>query len=192
MQAPLDRGKAAAGRLIGLGLLMVGLIYPFAVYFGKEHLTPRMFALLLGALWLARLLSSKQTTVARITGLFALAFCLLLGLAGSEALLRWYPVLISLVLLGLFGSSLLSGMPMVERLARLTEPELPPAAVHYTRQVTWLWVSFFIFNASVAAGLALWAPLAWWTLYTGLIAYLLMGLLFAGEWLVRQRIRSRT
>ncbi len=46
--------------------------------------------------------------------------------------------------------------------------------------------------AAVAAALALWAPLAWWTLYTGLIAYLLMGLLFAGEWLVRQRIRSRT
>ena len=192
MQASPDRGKAAAGRLIGLGLLMVGLIYPFAVYFGLEHLTPRMFALLLGALWLARLLSGKQTTLTRTTGVMALAFCLLLGLADSDALLRWYPVLISLALLGLFGSSLLSGMPVVERLARLTEPDLPPAAVRYTRQVTWLWVGFFIFNATVAAGLALWAPLAWWALYTGLIAYLLMGLLFAGEWLVRQRIRSRT
>ena len=46
--------------------------------------------------------------------------------------------------------------------------------------------------ALVAAGLALWAPLAWWTLYNGLIAYLLMGLLFAAEWLVRQRVRGRT
>jgi len=37
--------------------------------------------------------------------------------------------------------------------------------------------------------LNIWAPLSWWTLYTGLIAYGLMGLLFAGEWLVRQRVR---
>lgn len=192
MQATPDRGKAAIGRLIGLGLLVVGLAYPFAVYLGMEYLTPRMFALLLGSLWLARLFSGRQTTLVRTTGVIALAFCLLLGLADSAALLRWYPVLISLALLGLFGSSLLSGMPMIERLARLTEPELPPAAVRYTRQVTWLWVGFFSFNATIAAALALWAPLTWWTLYTGLIAYLLMGMLFAGEWLVRQRIRSRT
>lgn len=192
MQATPDRGKAVAGRLIGLGLLVVGLIYPFAVYLGMEYLTPRMFALLLGALWLARLFSGQQTTLTRTTGIIALAFCLLLGLVDSAVLLRWYPVLISLALLGLFGSSLLSGMPIIERLARLTEPELPPVAVRYTRQVTWLWLGFFIFNATVAAALALWAPLAWWTLYTGLIAYLLMGVLFAGEWLVRQRVRSRT
>lgn len=184
--------KAGAARLIGLGLVVVGLLYPFAVYLGMGHLTPRMFAVLLGTLWLARLLGGRPSPLERTIGVFALAFCLLLGLADSGTLLRWYPVLISLALLGLFGSSLLSGMPMVERLARLTEPELPPAAVRYTRQVTWLWVGFFIFNAAVAAALALWAPLAWWTLYTGLIAYLLMGLLFAGEWLVRQRIRSRT
>lgn len=128
MQATPDRGKAGASRLIGLGLLVAGLLYPFAVYLGMEHLTPRMFAVLLGVLWLARLLSGRQTTLTRTIGAIALAFCLLLGLADSGALLRWYPVLISLALLGLFGSSLWSGMPMVERLARLTEPELPPAA----------------------------------------------------------------
>jgi len=41
----------------------------------------------------------------------------------------------------------------------------------------------------VVVALNFWAPLSWWTLYTGLIAYGLMGLLFAGEWLVRQRVR---
>ena len=61
--------------------------------------------------------------------------------------------------------------------------------MRYTRRVTQAWCLFFLFNALTAAGLALWAPLAWWTLYTGVIAYGLMGLLFAGEWLVRQRVR---
>ncbi|RMU57582.1 hypothetical protein ALP29_200795 [Pseudomonas syringae pv. avii] len=33
--------------------------------------------------------------------------------------------------------------------------------------------------------LTLWAPLSWWALYTGLISYGLMGLLFAAEWIAR-------
>ena len=40
-------------RLIGLGLLLAGLLYPFAVYFGMEHFAPWQFGLLLGGLWLA-------------------------------------------------------------------------------------------------------------------------------------------
>ncbi|WP_181296482.1 hypothetical protein [Pseudomonas sp. Q2-TVG4-2] len=190
MHVTTRTGKANANRLIGFGLLLAGLAYPFAVYLGLEHLSPRLFALLLGALWLARILGGQQTPLSRTLAVVALLFCLLLGVAGEPALLRWYPVLISLALLGLFAGSLCSGMPIIERLARLSEPELPPAAVRYTRQVTWVWVGYFITNAGIASGLALWAPLSWWTLYTGLIAYLLMGLLFAGEWLVRQRIRK--
>ena len=192
MQPPVRTGKANASRLVGLGLLLAGLAYPFVVYLGLGHLSPRIFALLLGALWLARLLSGNQTPLNRTLAFIALLFCLLLGMAGEPALLRWYPVLISLALLGLFAGSLMSGMPIIERLARLSEPELPAAAVRYTRRVTWVWVGYFIINASIAGGLALWAPLSWWTLYTGLIAYLLMGLLFAGEWLVRQRVRKET
>jgi uncharacterized membrane protein len=38
---------------------------------------------------------------------------------------------------------------------------------------------------------ALFTSMATWTLYNGLIAYLLMGLLFAGEYLVRLRVKAR-
>jgi uncharacterized membrane protein len=190
MHVSARTGKANASRLIGLGLLLAGLAYPFVVYLGLEHLSPRLFALLLGALWLARIFSGKQTQLSRTVAAAALLFCLVLGLMREPALLRWYPVLISLALLGLFAGSLCSGMPIAERLARLSEPELPATAVRYTRRVTWVWVGYFIVNACIASGLALWAPLSWWTLYTGLIAYLLMGLLFAGEWLVRQQVRK--
>lgn len=192
MQTPSATGKASIRRLIGLGLLLIGLAYPFVVYLGMERLSPRLFALLLGALWLARALSTRQSPLSRTLNIAALSFCLVLALADSSALLLGYPVLINLALLGLFAGSLCSGMPIIERLARLQEPDLPPAAVRYTRKVTWVWVGFFSVNAAIATGLALWAPLAWWTLYTGLIAYLLMGLLFAGEWLVRQRVRKAT
>ncbi len=178
-------------RMAGLALLLAGLAYPFAVYFGIEHLSPRVFAALLGALWLARLLSSARAA-SHGTAAVALLFCLALALLDDDVLLRWYPVLINAAMLALFAGSLFVGMPVIERLARLQEPDLAEAGVRYTRQVTKVWVGFFVINGTIAAALTLWAPLAWWTLYNGLIAYLLMGLLFAAEWLVRQRVRGRT
>lgn len=177
------------GRLFGLLLVVAGLLYPFAVYYGMEHLSPRLFAALLGGLWLARILTQREKPGGLWMAGAALAFCVLLGLAGEPALLRWYPVLLNLMLLVLFGLSLKFGPPVVERLARLREPELPEHAVRYTRKVTLVWAGFFLANALLISALTLWAPLAWWMLYTGLIAYALMGLLFAAEWLIRQQVR---
>ncbi len=178
-------------RLIGLGLLLAGLLYPFAVYYGMEHFAPWQFGLLLGGLWLARALTGRRRPGSLWMAVAAIAFCLLLALFDSPLLLRWYPVLISGFMLALFGLSLKYGPPMVERLARLSEPELPDNAIRYTRQVTIAWCVFFLCNGLLAAALTLWAPLSWWMLYNGLISYGLMGLLFAIEWLLRQRVRGR-
>ncbi|NKZ98821.1 hypothetical protein GTA07_13595 [Rhodococcus hoagii] len=179
-------------RLIGAGLLIAGLLYPFAVHFGMAHYAPWQFGLLLGGLWLARALSAPRRPGSLWMAIAALAFCGLLGLSDSPALLRWYPVLISAFMLGLFGSSLLHGMPVAERLARLSDPALPPRAVRYTRQVTQAWCLFFLLNGLISAALTLWAPMGWWTLYNGVIAYAAMGVLFALEWLIRQRVRGRS
>lgn len=176
-------------RLLGVLLLVAGLLYPFAVYYGMAHLSPRLFAAVLGGLWLARALTQRGKPGGRWMAVCALGFCLLLGLAGTPALLRWYPVLVSGMFLALFGLSLWVGPPLVERLARLREPELPAVAVRYTRKVTQVWAGFFLANGLVVVGLNVYAPLSWWTLYTGLISYALIGLLFAAEWLVRQRVR---
>jgi uncharacterized membrane protein len=78
---------------------------------------------------------------------------------------------------------------MVERMARLTEPDLPPEAIGYTRKVTQVWCGFFVINGSIALGTAIWASPEVWTLYNGVIAYVLMGLLFGGEYLVRLRFK---
>ncbi|MFW3896542.1 hypothetical protein [Pseudomonas putida] len=179
-------------RLVGLGLVVAGLGYPFAVHFGMAHFAPWQFGLLLGSLWLARALTQPHNPGGRWMALVAIAFCALLAVLDDPALLRWYPVLISAFMLALFGASLKFGPPVAERLARLSDPELPEKAVRYTRQVTQVWSGFFLVNGLVAAALTLWAPLAWWTLYNGLIAYCAMGLLFAIEWLVRQRVRGRS
>ena len=100
-------------------------------------------------------------------------------------------MLVSGSLLALFGWSLWQPMTLVERIARLQEPQLPPAAIRYTRQVTRIWCGFFIFNGAIAIATIWYGDLALWSLYNGLLSYLLMGTLMAGEWLVRQRVRAR-
>ncbi len=62
-----------------------------------------------------------------------------------------------------------------------------PPEWRYTRRVTQVWCGFFVLNGGLALCTALWASDAGWALYNGLVAYVLMGLLFAGEWLVRRR-----
>ena len=62
-------------------------------------------------------------------------------------------------------------------------------AIAYTRRVTQIWCVFFVINGSIALGTALWASEAIWSLYTGVIAYVLMGILFVGEFLFRIRFK---
>lgn len=177
-------------RLIArIALPLAGVLYPFVVYFGTEKVAPPIFALVLGAIWLIRAPSLLRQPGGRWMVGISLLYCVLLMFTGEAVLLRWYPVLINLFLLAAFGWSLIYGPPFVERFARLREPNLPPAAVRYTRVVTWVWVGFFAFNGSMSAALTLWAPLSWWMLYNGMISYALVGILFGGEWVFRQRLR---
>lgn len=170
--------------------MLLSLAYPLAVYLLLGRFEPRWLALLLCALALLRALASREKIwlwVACATG--ALAAWASLGNAALP--LKLYPVLVNAALLLLFGLSLRFGPPLVERIARLREPALPPAAVAYTRRVTQVWCGFFLLNGSLALATALWASERVWALYNGLIAYGLIGALFAGEWLVRRRVQAR-
>ena len=79
---------------------------------------------------------------------------------------------------------------MVERFARLQNPALSPEQLRYCRRVTVIWCGFFVLNASLSAAVAVWGSLRLWSLYTGLIAYVLMGMLGGTEYVVR-KIRFR-
>jgi uncharacterized membrane protein len=178
-------------RLVAGVVAIAGIAYPFAVYYGLDNVGPRWLALPLAALWLARALTAPRTRPgALVLPAAALCFCVAMAWADSPALLRWYPVLVSLMCLALFGLSLRYGPPVIERLARLSDPALSIEGQRYTRRVTQVWVLFFAANATVAAALALWAPWRWWMIYNGAVSYGLIGLLLAGEWLIRPRKHS--
>ncbi len=166
-------------------LALMTVLYPLVVYFGLGHFEPRWLALLLLGLALLRLVASPQRfgwLAAGSAGLLAT-----ITLVANVALpLKLYPVIVSSLMLALFATSLAHPPTAIERLARLSTPDLPPEAVAYTRKVTWVWCAFFVLNGTLAAVTALWCSDDWWALYNGLIAYGLMGMLFCGEWLVRR------
>ncbi len=187
--APLASARRTPPLLAAL-LLVVSLAYPVVVYLALGHVSPRWIALLLVALALARAAVTRESF-----WLVAAALALVLA-AASFLSERWgplklYPALVNAVLFGLFAMSLWRGPSVVERLARLREPDFPPAAVAYTRRVTQVWCGFFVVNGLVAAVTALWASAAVWALYNGLLSYVAMGLLMGGEMLVRRRVRGR-
>jgi uncharacterized membrane protein len=171
-------------------VVLLTLAYPFAVALGLGRVEPRWFALGLVALALLRAALSRQAVWwAAALGAAALATA---SVAGQGWLpLKLYPVLVNALLLLIFGISLRRGPPVIERLARLSEPQLPPQGVAYTRRVTEAWCVFFLFNGLAAAATALWLPTPAWALYNGFIAYLLIGAMFAGEWLLRRRLKAR-
>lgn len=165
------------------------LAYPLVVYLGQQSADPRWIALALVVLALLRAWASRQLLWLVAAG-GALALAAGTAWGGGWLPVKLYPVWVNAVLLLLFGVSLWRGPPLIERLARLTEPELPPRAVAYTRRVTQVWCGFFVVNGSAAAYTALASSAEVWALYNGVIAYVLMGLLFALEWCVRQRVKA--
>jgi len=114
-----------------------------------------------------------------------IGYCLFAMWNNQLSTLLFYPLLVNGLMLLIFGWSLVSPPSLIERLARIQHPDLPPEGVVYTRRVTQVWCGFFIVNGALAAATAVWGSLEIWSLYNGLIAYVLMGLLFAGEYLVR-------
>jgi uncharacterized membrane protein len=171
-------------------LWLLTLAYPLLVYFTLTRFQPRYLALLLLAIALARLGGGRRDVLAWTTAGAALTLALSAGWLNQAMPIKLYPVLVNALMLILFALSLRHPPSVVERLARLQEPELPPHAVAYTRRVTQVWCGFFVVNGSIALFTAVYASTATWALYNGLIAYVLMGSLFAGEWLVRRRVRA--
>jgi uncharacterized membrane protein len=115
----------------------------------------------------------------------------LLAALDTPLAVKAYPVAVSLAAASVFGATLLHPPSLIERFARLREVDLPPAAHSYCRKVTIVWTVWLSANTIIAAILALPGNDAAWALWTGLLAYLIMGALLAGEIVVRHIMRGR-
>ena len=182
-------------RLCQLAAALLAVAYPALVYYGLTRFEPRVLGLLLLAILLlrqgSRTLAFWRSAPRGERTLILAMLALSLAIVGSnrEELLRLYPAAMSGGMFLLFARSLRHPPSFIERIARLHEPELDAAGVRYTHQVTQVWSVFLAINTLLALA-TVFTSRELWALWNGLGAYLCMGLLFAGEWLLRRRVRS--
>ena len=171
--------------------VILGLAYPVAIYLALQRWEPRQVALLgLALLALRTAVISRQRLIgyARALagpGLAIGAAFALSALVNHPFALLLTPAGVSFALLASFAQSLRGPTPMIERFARIVTPDLSDEEVVYCRRTTLVWCGFFAVNGGIEAALALAARLEVWTLYTGLLSYVLIGTLFACEFVYR-------
>ena len=107
--------------------------------------------------------------------------------------LKLYSVAISLIFLAAFGSTLFSAPSMVFRLATLMDKTIKGSSwerevERYCFKVTLIWCCFFIVNGCASVWTAFFASDRVWSIYNGGISYVLMGMIFAVEFIVRKKV----
>ena len=179
-------------RALGVLVPVVVVAYPLVVYFCFTRLSPGRSALVLLIVVVPLVAGGLRRAGPgrlRILGFLPIVTAVLLMLTAALNSHGWAlaaPVAINAILLVAFGSTLFSRASMIERFARLQEPDLMPEKVLWCRRWTVVWCAFFVLNALVSGLLAWSGELRWWALYTGLIAYVLIGILLLTEWFARR------
>jgi len=151
-------------RIAGACLVAVGMFPVVGDFLGRRGLSPSR----LPFLGLAS------------AGIFFLAY------PHGDRLLFLPPVIVTLLVLGWFGASLLPGRtPLITQISRSIRGYCDPEVDHYTRRVTQMWTGVLTFLAIEVICLSLFASLPVWSLVTGLLNHLLVIGVFLGEYLFR-------
>jgi len=169
------------------------VVYPFIVYASLKQIGPAVLSLVLFCLLLARVIlrgdyhQPEQYAQLALVG----SLCLLAAWQKSELILRYYPVAMSLCFAGFFAISLWAKTTLIERFASVFVKDIAEHQRQYMRVLTKLWVLLLLLNAAVSAYTACCLSLAQWTLYNGVIAYLVFGLFSMGELINRYYYKKR-
>lgn len=165
---------------------MLACAWPVAVhaciFLGAAEWAPRATALavvLAACLWA----SATRTSGSVVSCMILATLVAGLVLAAPDLLLYAPPVAINLALAAVFGASLLPARtPVISIFASMEQGGLPPDLARYTRLLTWIWTVLFIAMAGLAAALALSGSLVLWSTFANLASYLLVAILFIGEY----------
>ncbi len=176
-------GSRLARSLKLAGLLAV-MAYPFAVYFGLGRFSPRIMIAGLLALLSLRMYRTPPGR-GRLPYLVGGGGVVIIAARSPSVGLRAYPILISLTLASVFAYSLLRPPTLIEQIARMRRPQIPPRIVTYLRNVTIVWTGFFLLNAAISAATVVSGSIKLWTLYNGFVSYLIIGAILAGELMLR-------
>lgn len=172
-----------ANSAVKAALSIFAAAYPFVVFFAiREGFSlPALSAILLVVLIVNFILYGRLVVL-----IFGLLLLLLIALSRSFECFKLYPVFMNLSFALIFGFSLLK-KPLVQGIAERLRGALPPEEVAYARKATAAWCIFLSCLTAISFA-TLFAPLEVWTVFNGMISYILIALMFAAEYLVRRKV----
>ncbi|WP_119328430.1 COG4648 family protein [Cysteiniphilum halobium] len=186
-------------RLTTFVIAIILLLYPFLIFFGIQFLSVKGLSLIVLCLFGLRAVFSHTNNHAIIPkyALFLLsgvgiAISTLGMLSHNIVFIKLYPVAMNVIFFSIFFVSLFAQENIIYQFAKkIARQPLPYFVTAYTRKVTIAWCLFFILNALVSCYTALFSSLHIWTLYNGLISYILIGVFFVCEFIVRLLIKRK-
>lgn len=169
-------------KVFSLFIVFIGLLYVLLATGGKANSTMQ-----------ERLKSNLRLLISAGLMLTAGIICLA---TGRILFIKFYPVAMNLIFLFTFGSTLFAPPNICFRFACLSDKKLGTSLIarrveKYCFKVTLIWCIFFILNGAAAVYTVLCQNDKIWSIYNGGIAYILMGILFAVEFIVRKVVNSK-
>jgi len=172
---------------------LLAIVYPFAIYFSVSYLSPKVVTSLFVVVILARVFLDDIAWRWRALGVGVAVLLIAMHwfMKDDEASLRFYPVIVNVVMFILFAGSLIRKTPIIVFIARKRGLEVGPHNLGYLRNLTIIWVGFFIFNIIVSTWTALYTSMDTWLLYNGFIVYVIMGVIAVAELVTRRVVQKR-
>ena len=175
-----------------IAFIVLLALYPFIIYFGIQVLPPSYFAIALAVLLLIRfgLVRPGERAAATPALLLLFVYAVASAIVGSTRMLLYYPALANFVLCALFAGSLAQGESLLLRFMQARGVKMNPYIAPYLARLTIVWAVFFAMNGLIAVWTTT-VSLEIWTIYNGMISYLLIAALMAGEWIFRRNYKKR-
>jgi acyl-coenzyme A synthetase/AMP-(fatty) acid ligase/uncharacterized membrane protein/3-hydroxymyristoyl/3-hydroxydecanoyl-(acyl carrier protein) dehydratase len=175
---------------------ILAVLYPIFVFVFLVILKipPRYFSIFVVSIALIFFLgftSQKKDRFRVLSAGFLGAVGLACFFSNSPLFLKLYPVLMNAVMLASFAYTLFAPPPLIFRFAVLQDKSIKGSLAEkrvekYCRKVTVVWCGFFVLNGGIAAWTVFFGTDLLWSVYNGGISYILIGILFAGEFIVRK------
>jgi len=184
---------------------IAAVLYPaFVFYFLVVRKTPlRLFSLFIAAFALVAFITRTSSSKGKAggnsfvwTSLLLLAVGLVCFITGSALILKLYPLLMNILFLAAFGITCLSPPNMIFRFAIMQDRSIRGSLSEkrvesYCRKVTKAWCGFFMVNGSIAAWTIFSGSDVLWSVYNGGISYILIGIFFVGELIIRKMVQKK-
>jgi uncharacterized membrane protein len=171
----------------------LGIFYPALVYALQSTLSQGGFVAIAVATIAMRVATLDKASAPLWRGplLMAVPALMIVLLVAPGMAAKAYPVAMSLAAAAVFAGTLIAPPSLIEQIARLQEPDLSEEGQAYCRKVTLVWTVWLVLNALIAGLLGWTGQDSAWAIWTGIVAYAVMALLFLGEIAIRRRIRKK-